>query len=123
MYRIRRTTFPKNQTVEVPRYSLGAVHSKGVELTQEIRRIEVNFAAMDARWIASATGVQPEGWEIRGLIAVEAAPLAHALQQAVAEGTSRKFGAVLGDEWYRLIPLEQPVPARAGQYVVVGLYR
>ncbi|UQN08010.1 hypothetical protein [Deinococcus sp. QL22] len=123
MYRIRRTTFPRGQTVEVPRYRIEAAPGNKVELTQEVRRVRVEFPTLDARAVACATDIQPEGWEIRGLIAVDAVRFAQALQDAMATHTSRKFGAVLGDEWYLLAPIEWHVPPQAGPFVVVGLYR
>ncbi|UQN09402.1 hypothetical protein [Deinococcus sp. QL22] len=123
MYRIRHTTFPIGRAVEVPRYQIEAAPGNKLELIQEVRRLRVDFATFDARAVACATDIQPEGWEIRGLIAVDAVHFAHALQQATATGTSRKFGAVLGDEWYLLAPIEWHVPPQAGQFVVVGLYR
>jgi hypothetical protein len=123
MYRIRRTTFPRGQSIEVPRYRIEVSKGETWELTQEVRRQRVDFAAFDARAVACATDIQPEGWEIRGLIAVDAVHFARTLRQAMANGTSGRLGAVLKDEWYLLAPIEWHVPPRAGQWVVVGLYR
>ncbi|UQN09023.1 hypothetical protein [Deinococcus sp. QL22] len=98
MYRIRRTTFPIGRAVEVPRYQIEAAPGNKLELIQEVRRLRVDFATFGARAVACATDIQPEGWEIRGLIAVDAVAFEHALQQAMINHTSRKFGAVIGNE-------------------------
>ncbi|UQN09228.1 hypothetical protein [Deinococcus sp. QL22] len=67
--------------------------------------------------------MQSEGWEIQGLIALEAKPFANALYQATTQGHARKFGTVVGDAWYSVAPIEKHFSSRVGDHVVVGLYR
>lgn len=123
MYHLHRTAFPTDQTVELPRYRFGAFTGQRVELIQQPWHIAVDLSVFDAQAIACATDIQPEGWEIRGLIALESVPFARALEQTVTDGHARRFGAVLEDEWYLLAPIHWPVRPRVGHFVVVGLYR
>jgi hypothetical protein len=118
-----RTTFPKRQIVAVPHYRIEAFGGRSLELIQTSQEVEVDFGALDARSLAHATGVQREGWEIHGLIALDAQPLATALAQALSAGKGRQFGTVLREAWYFVDPIELQFTPQAGQYVVVGLYR
>ncbi|UQN10679.1 hypothetical protein [Deinococcus sp. QL22] len=123
MYRTCRATFPIGQTVELPCYRIEAFNGLGLELIQEPWGMVVNVAAMNAHAIACAREMRPEGWELRGLIAVDAVIFEQALQHAMTATTSRRFGVVLGDDWYLLTAVEEHSPPRAGQVVLVGLYR
>ncbi|UQN08642.1 hypothetical protein [Deinococcus sp. QL22] len=121
MYRIHRTDFPKGQTVELPRYRIDVFNDHSVELSPDQSFLEVDLAAFDSRSLIAAMGVQREGREVRGLIAVNAVPFANARRQALAQG--QEFGAVLEDVWYVLAPINLYFTPRAGEDVVVGLYR
>ncbi|THF70469.1 hypothetical protein E7T06_07120 [Deinococcus sp. Arct2-2] len=123
MLSIHRKTFPKGQTIPVPHYRIDGFDGKSLTLLQTPHRVEVDFSRFDGYSIARATGVQPEGWEIHGLIALDAQPLATALDQALAAGKARRFGTVLRDAWYFVQPIERHFTPQAGQQVVVGLYR
>lgn len=123
MLSTHRPTFPKGQTVQVPCYQVGSFNGKDLELNPEGQSLEVDFARVDALSIAHATAIQPEGWEIRGLIAVESWPFAHALQGALTQGNARRFGSVFDDVWYQVTPISLRFTPHLGEYVVVGLYR
>ncbi len=123
MLSTHRTTFPKGQTVPVPCYQVGGFNGKHLELLPEGQPLEVDFSRFDALSIAHATAIQPEGWEIRGLIAVESWPFAHALQEALIQANARRFGSVFDDMWYQVAPIPLRFTPHLGQYVVVGLYR
>jgi len=123
MYRLQRTTFPSSQTVQVPGYRIETFNGQALELIQDPRCIQVNFAAMNAHAIARTVEVRPEGWELRGLIALNAVNFEEALHQVMTDKTSRRCGAVLGDDWYLLVAVDGHAPARAGEHLVVGLYR
>jgi hypothetical protein len=123
MYRLSRTTFPRGQQVEVPHYRIETFKGQNLELIQEFQCMRVDFALLDANAINRATEVRPEGWELRGLIAVDALTFEHALEHAMTDRTSRRCGAVLGDDWYLLVAIEGRVPPEAGQVEIVGLYR
>ncbi|UQN05498.1 hypothetical protein [Deinococcus sp. QL22] len=123
MLSTHRKMFPKGQTIPVPHYRIDGFDGKRLTLLQTPHRVEVDFSRFDARSIAHATAVQPEGWEIHGLIALDAEPLATALDQALAEGRVRQFGTVLRDAWYFVQPIDLHFTPQAGQQAVVGLYR
>jgi hypothetical protein len=123
MYCIRRTDFPKGQTVEVPRYRVDLLNDQHVELSPEGSLAEVNLAAFDSRSLIAAMGVRREGREIRGLIAVSALRFANALRQASAEGSPQELRAVLEDDCYVLAPVNLYFTPRKGEDVIVGLYR
>ncbi|UQN09229.1 hypothetical protein [Deinococcus sp. QL22] len=123
MYRIRRTDFPTNQTAEVPRYRIDVLKDQHVELTPEGSFLQVNLAAFDSRSLIAAMGMRREGREIRGLIAVNAVSFANALRQASAAGTPQELRAVVEDDWYVLAPFNLYSTPRAGEDVVIGLYR
>ncbi|UQN10680.1 hypothetical protein [Deinococcus sp. QL22] len=125
MYHTRRTTFPRNQTVEVPHYQMRAFDGRSLVLVQEPRCLKVDVTALDARAIACVTDVLHEGGEIRGLIAVDAMLFATVFQLAMNDENSPGLGALLEEAWYLLAPIEwqRHVPVRAGESVLVGLYR
>jgi len=123
MYCIRRTDFPKGQTVEVPRYRVDLLKDHHVELSPEGAVAKVNLAAFDSRSLIAAMGLRREGREIRGLIAVSALALAHALRPASAPGEPQELRAVLEDDCYVLAPINLYFTPREGEDVAVGLYR
>ncbi|UQN09077.1 hypothetical protein [Deinococcus sp. QL22] len=123
MYPVRRTDFPTGQTVEVPAYRINAFDGTQLELTPDSRQIQVDLTVISPASVANARRVQRDGSEIRGLIALDAVPFARALEQAVAQGNSRRFGTVLKEKWYLLAPIELEFSPQAGEQVVVGVYR
>jgi len=118
-----RTTFPIGQSVAVPCYRIDAFDGKNLTLTPEAQHVEIDFALFDARSINDALILQREDCEIHGLMALDARAFANAFYQAATRGNAHKFGAIVGDAWYFINPIEPHFSPRAGGRLVVGLYR
>ncbi|UQN08009.1 hypothetical protein [Deinococcus sp. QL22] len=110
MYRPSHTPFPPGQTVELPGYRIEVSPDQSLELIREPRQRVVDFAAMDTHALACALEVRAEGWELKGLIAVDADVFEQALHHVMTDHTSRRCGALLEDDWYLLIAVEGPFP-------------
>lgn len=123
MYRLSHPAFPTDQTVEVLYYRLQTVPEQSLELLPGGQGLKVDFAVMDAQTVACAVAARPEGWTLRGLIAVDAVAFEQALEHAMTATSSRRFGAVLGDDWYVLTAVEEAPLPQAGESLLVGLYR
>ncbi|UQN10678.1 hypothetical protein [Deinococcus sp. QL22] len=123
MYRTRRTSFPQGMKIGVPCYQINALTGQNVDLRPEDRSITVDCAEFDAPSMANVRRVRPGGTEIRGLITVDSLQFVDAFRQVVVNGTAHTFGTVLRDAWYQWVPVELIFDPRAGEYLVIGLYR
>ncbi|UQN09078.1 hypothetical protein [Deinococcus sp. QL22] len=123
MYRLRCTAFPLGQTVKLPSYRIEISPDQSLELIREPRQRVVDFAAMDTHALACALEMRPEGWELRGLITVDADAFERALHHVMTDNTSRRCGALLEDDWYLLVAVEGQLAPQVKHFVIVGLYR
>ncbi|UQN10676.1 hypothetical protein [Deinococcus sp. QL22] len=123
MYVTDRTTFSPDVTLSVPSYRIEAFDGKLLHLSPEPESIPVDLSGLDAHAVAQATAIQPEGWELRGLIALDSGLFTTVMKQARTEGNVQRLGTVLEDAWYWLSPIDVRFVAQRNQSVVVGLFR
>jgi hypothetical protein len=123
MYVIDRLTFSRDETFRVPYFRIQAFNGKTLTLSAQVEYIQADLRGLDARAVAQATAIQPEGWELRGLIAVDSRLFATVMKQATTEGHAHQLGTVLDETWYWLSPMDLAFGSQRGKPVVVGLYR